>query len=97
MQLWYFILSSVKMHDPKKEWESHQFPSLVYECREKNCRQSAFPATSLYFWNGGGKHDPGWYCSTCLSWKNVETVELVTRAGALIMTLRDKTEASKAN
>ena len=85
------------MHDPKKEWESHQFPSPAYECRGKNCRQSAFPATSLYFWNGGGKHDPGWYCSTCLSWKNVETVELVTLAEALIMTLRDKTEASKVN
>ena len=85
------------MHDPKKEWESHQFPSPVYECRGKTCRQSAFPATSLYFWNGGGKHDPGWYCSTCLSWKNVETVELVTLAEALTKTFQDKTEASKAN
>ena len=33
MKLSYFILSSFKMHDPKKEWESHQFPSPVYECR----------------------------------------------------------------
>ena len=83
------------MDSTKNRWEAHKFPSPVYECQGKNCRKNVFPATSRYFWNGRGKHDPGWYCSTCLSWKNVETVELVTLAEVLTKTLQDKTEVSK--
>ena len=59
--------------------------------------QNTFPATSLYFWNGDETYDAGWYCSACLSWTNVGTVELVTLAEAFIETLQDKAESSKVN
>ena len=79
----------------KNGWEVHKFPAPVYECQGKNCRKNAFPAMSLYFWNGDERHDAGWCCLTCLSWMNVGTAELVTLAEAFIETLQDKTEASK--
>ena len=55
------------MDSTKNGWEVHKFPAPVYECQGKNCRKNAFPAMSLYFWNGDGTYDAGWYCSTCLS------------------------------
>ena len=93
----YSFIFSFKMRDPNTKWEGHQFPSPVYACQGKHCRQNTFPATSLYFWNGNETHDAGWYCSACLSWTNVGTVELVTLAEAFIETLPDKAESSKAN
>ena len=38
---------------------------------------------------------PAGTVTTCLSWTNVGTVELVTLAEAFIETLQDKTEASQ--
>ena len=92
-----FIFSSFMMNNTKNGWEVHTFPSPVYECQGKSCRKNAFPATSLYFWNGNEKQVAGWYCSTCPSWTNVGTAELVTLAEAFIETLQDKTEVNKVN
>ena len=92
-----FIFSSFMMNNTKNGGEVHKFPSPVYECQGKSCRRSAFPAKELYFWNGDERHDAGWYCSACLSWKNVGTVELVTLAEAFIETIQDKTESNKVN
>ena len=69
----------------------------LWSARGKTAAKNAFPATSLYFWNGDERHDAGWCCSACLSWMNVETAELVTLAEAFIETLQDKTEASQMN
>ena len=85
------------MDNTKNGGEVHTFLSPVYECQGKSCRKNAFPATSLYFWNGNEKQDAGWYCSTCLSWTNVGTVELVTFAAAFIETIQDKTEVTQVN
>ena len=82
------------MDNTKNGWEVHAFPSPVYECQGKNCRKNAFPAKALYFWNGDETYDADGYCSTCLSWTNVGTAELVTLAEALIKTLQDKTKSS---
>ena len=92
-----FVCSSFMTDSTKNGWEVHKFPAPVYECQGKNCRKNAFPAMSLYFWNGDETYDTGWYCSTCLSWTNVGTVELVTLAEAFIETLQDKTESSQVN
>ena len=92
-----FVFSSFMMDSTKNGWEVHTFPSPVYERQGKNCRKNTFPATSLYFWNGDERQDAGWYCSTCLSWTNVGTAELVTLAEAFIETIQDKTEANKVN